>query len=166
MSHDLARYGIGVLPSQSSATSVSWIILTMSAVGAQVVRCASKCGASIARMTLSVCASAVAATARPAAKTMAPSFLCIVASLSRQLVAVAGLLLQSRIQHVAQRIAQQIGGEHDGEDDQARNGRDMWRHEQEVAPLRRHHAELRGRRLRTQAEEAEPRADQDDLAEA
>ena len=42
----------------------------------------------------------------------------------------------------------------------------MWRHEQEVAALGRHHAEFGGRRLRAHAEEAERCADQDDLAEA
>ena len=45
-------------------------------------------------------------------------------------------------------------------------GRDVGRHEQEVAALRRHHAEFGGRRLRAHAEEAERRADQDDLAKA
>ena len=49
---------------------------------------------------------------------------------------------------------------------QARDRRDVRRHEQEVAALRRHHAELGGRRLRAHAEEAQRRADQDDLAEA
>src|SRR6478736_486675 len=47
-----------------------------------------------------------------------------------------------------------------------RGRRDMRRHEQEVAALRRHHAEFGRRRLRAHAEEAERRADQDDLAEA
>src|ERR1700749_2965725 len=157
MSHDLARYGIGVLPSQSSANSVSWTMLTMSAVGAQVVRCASKCGASISLMIWSVGPSAVAGIATPAARSIARSVLCIVVSLSRHLA--TALLLQARIEHVAQRVPQQIGGEHNGEDDQARNGGDVRRHEKEVASLRRHHAEFRGRRLRTQTEEAERRAD-------
>jgi hypothetical protein len=59
-----------------------------------------------------------------------------------------------------------VGGQHDHEDGTARDRRDMRRHEQEVAALRRHHAEFGGRRLRAHAEEAERRADQDDLAEA
>ncbi len=73
-----------VRPSQSSATSVSRIMLVTSAVGAQVVRWASKCGASSDFIIFSVCeCAAEAAQARNAAKANRFAIARIVASLLR-----------------------------------------------------------------------------------
>ena len=67
-----------------------------------------------------------------------------------------------RVQHVAQAVAQQAEAQRDDEDRGPRDGRHPPFVQQEIAARGDHRAPFRGRRLRAQAQEAQPRGRQDD----
>ncbi len=73
--------------------------------------------------------------------------------------------LQLRIEHVAQAVADEIDADRQSEDDEARNGRHMRRHLDQIAALAEHAAEIGLRRLRAEPEEAQARRLEDHPAD-
>src|SRR5262249_37653533 len=74
----------------------------------------------------------------------------------------AGASAMARVEHVAQAVAEEVEGEADAEYGEARHGGQPPAPQHVLPPGREHGAPFGQRRLRAEAEEAEPRRGQDD----
>src|SRR5215831_12751440 len=68
---------------------------------------------------------------------------------------------QSRVERVAQPVAYEVTAQDQDEDGQPGNGGHVRRHRDELTAVREHRPPVRGRRLSTEPDEAEPRAFRD-----